>query len=479
MKKTIYTFFVIALLSSCDKEFLEKQPLNAVTTENFYKTSDDAVRATNAAYKPLMYNGLGQFGLCYYGNYLAGDATSLGDAADWAQIENNNITSDNGAVRNTWNAAYQGILRANLVLEKVPAIQMDANLKKRVLAEASFLRAVYYHYLILLFGDVPLITKPQTNPSDFLVARNSKEEVYQQIIKDLQSAESGLPLTYPASDLGRATQGAAKAFLAKVYLYRKQWNEAASKAKEVIDSKVYSLFDRYFDNFELATENGKESIFEIQYASFLGGLGNATNNYDAPRGSGFTLDGGYGWSCPTKVFVNTFATNDPRLGYTVFRDGDVFQGIPYSSSTSSTGYNSKKYVVGKGTNIGKTDDPKNYILMRYADLLLMYSEALNEAGKTAEAYTFINTVRARKDVNLALLSSGMTQTEMRTAIKKERTVELGMEGIRWFDLIRWGDAATYLKSIGKTNYKEGVSELLPIPQAERDINPKLTQNPGY
>jgi len=125
---------------------------------------------------------------------------------------------------------------------------------KKSISRSIFLRAVYYHYLILLFGDVPLITKPQTNPSDFLVARNSKEEVYQQIIKDLQSAEAGLPLTYPASDLGRATQGAAKAFLAKVYLYRKQWNEAASKAKEVIDSKVYSLFDRYFDNFELATE---------------------------------------------------------------------------------------------------------------------------------------------------------------------------------------------------------------------------------
>lgn len=477
--RKIYFLAATLMMTSCDKDFLEKQPLNVVTTDNFYKTSDDAIRAVNAAYKPLMYNGLGQFGLDRFGNYLAGDAVSSGDNADWAQVENLSVTADNGAIRSTWNAAYQGILRANLVLEKVPGITMDATLKKRVLAEASFLRAIYYHYLILLFGDVPLITRQQVNPSEFLVPRNAKEEVYQQIIKDLQSAEAGLPLSYGAADLGRVTQGAAKGFLAKVYLYRKQWTEAAAKAKEVVDSKVYSLFDRYFDNFELATENGKESIFEVQYASFLGGLGNQTNNYDAPRGSGFTLDGGYGYGSPTKFFVNSFAPNDPRLGYSIFRNGDVFQGITYSSSTSPTGYSPRKYVVGKGANIGKSDDPKNYILMRYADLLLIYAEALNESGKTTEAADPINIIHARKDVNIAPIQTGLTQDQMRTAIKQERNFELGLEGHRWFDLVRWGDAATYLKSIGKTNFRDGISELLPIPQAERDINPKLTQNKGY
>ncbi|SOD90264.1 RagB/SusD family nutrient uptake outer membrane protein [Spirosoma fluviale] len=477
MKKIV--FAVALLLAGCQSDFLEKQPLNAVTADNYYRTSDDAIRAVNAAYKPLMYNGIGQFGIAYYGNNQAGDSNTYGDDANWVAVDNFTVTSDNPAIRSSWSSFYQVIFRANLVLDRVPGITMDATLKGRVLAEASFLRAISYHYLVLLFGDVPLITKPQFNASEFLVARTPVEQVYAQIITDLQSAEKSLPLTYPASDLGRVTQGAAKSFLAKVYLYRKQWPEAAAKAKEVVDSKVYSLFDRYYDNFELATENGKESIFEIQYASFLGGLGNQTNNYDAPRGSGFTLDGGYGWAQPTQNFVNSFAATDPRKGYTIFQAGDVFQGITFNPATSSTGYGSRKYVVGKGTNIGKSDDPKNFILMRYADLLLMYAEALNESGKTAEALAPINQVRARKDVNMPPLAATLTQPQLRQAIKDERRVELGMEGHRWFDLVRWGDAAAFAKSIGKTSFREGISERFPIPQAERDINPQLTQNPGY
>ncbi|WP_128546193.1 RagB/SusD family nutrient uptake outer membrane protein [Larkinella soli] len=467
------------LLAGCRNDFLEKQPLSAVTPDNFYRTADDALRAVNAAYRPLMSSGVGQFGIDRYGNYMGGDAVSAGDDANWVQIQNFTVTSDNAAIRNTWNAFYQTIFRANLVLDRVPAITMDATLKNRILGEAAFLRAISYHYLILLFGDVPLITRPQFDPGEFLVPRTPAEQVYTQIIQDLQTAEKSLPLTYGAADLGRATQGAAKAFLAKVYLYRKQWPEAAAKAKEVIDSKVYGLFDRYFDNFELTTENGKESIFEVQYASFLGGLGNQTNNYDAPRGSGFTLDGGYGYGSPTQSFVSSFPAADPRLGYSVFRQGDVFQGIPYSPATSPTGYSPRKYVVGKGAAIGKSDDPKNFILMRYADLLLMYAEALNESGKTAEAAAPINQVRARKDVNMPPVAAGLTQAQMRQTIKDERRVELGLEGHRWFDLLRWGDAAAFLKSIGKTSYREGVSERFPIPQAERDINPNLTQNPGY
>ncbi|RYC69859.1 RagB/SusD family nutrient uptake outer membrane protein [Spirosoma sordidisoli] len=466
-------------LAGCQNDFLEKQPLNAVTADNFYQTADDAVRAINAAYKPLMYNGVGQFGLAYYGNNQAGDSNTYGDDANWVAIENFTVNADNPAVRSSWTSLYQVVFRANLVLERVPAIAMDASLKARILAEASFLRGLSYHYLVLLFGDVPLITKPQFNASEFLVSRTPADQVYAQIVADFQAAEKSLPLTYAAADLGRATQGAARAFLAKVYLYRKQWAEAASKVKEVVDSRAYSLTDRYFDNFELATENNRESIFEIQYASFLGGLGNATNNYDAPRGSGFTLDGGYGWAQPTQNFVSSFAANDPRKGFTIFQAGDVFQGITFNPASSSTGYGSRKYVVGKGANIGRSDDPKNFILMRYADLLLMYAEALNESGKTAEALAPINQVRARPDVRLPALSSSLSQVQLRQVIKDERRVELGMEGHRWFDLVRWGDAAAFMRSIGKTNFREGISERFPIPQAERDVNPNLTQNTGY
>ncbi|WP_324680016.1 RagB/SusD family nutrient uptake outer membrane protein [Hymenobacter sp. GOD-10R] len=479
MKRILLAATAALLLTGCEKEFLEKEPLSVVTPDNFYKTSNDAVRAINAAYKPLTLQGVGQFGLDRYGNYMSGDAQSANDDANWSQIQEFTVTSDNQNVRNSWNAFYQGIFRANLVLDRVPAIAMDEGLKQRILGEAAFLRAINYHYLVLLFGDVPLITKPQFDVKEFLVSRTPTEQVYQQIISDLKIAETSLPRTYAAADVGRATQGAAKAFLAKVYLYRKQWPEAAAKAKEVIDANTYSLFDRYFDNFELATENGKESIFEIQYASFLGGLGNATNNYDAPRGLGFTLDGGYGYGSPTKNFVNSFAPNDPRLSYSVFRAGDVFQGIAYNPAASPTGYSPRKYVVGKGANIGKSDDPKNFILMRYADLLLMYAEALNEAGKPSEAAAPVNQVRARADVKLAPLATTLSQSQMRQAIKDERRAELGLEGHRWFDLVRWGDAATYLKSIGKTGYRDGVSDRLPIPQAERDINPNLTQNNGY
>lgn len=479
MKKLLLAATAALLLTSCKDDFLDKQPLTVITPDNFYKTADDALLAINAAYKPLTLAGVGQFGIDRYGNYMAGDALSAGDDATWIQIQELTVTSDNANVRNSWNALYQGIYRANLVLDRVPAIAMDAALKQRILSEAAFLRALNYHYLVLLFGDVPLITKPQVTASEFLVPRVPVAQVYQQIITDLQAAEAGLPTSYDAANLGRATQGAAKAFLAKVYLYRQQWPAAVLKAKEVIDGNRYSLFPRYFDNFELATENGRESIFEVQYASFLGGLGNATNNYDAPRGLGFTLDGGYGYGSPTPNFVNSFAATDPRLGYSVFRAGDVFQGITYRASASPTGYSPRKYIVGKGANIGKSDDPKNFTLMRYADLLLMYAEALNEVGRTSDAAGPVNQVRARADVNLPAVATTLTQVQMRQLIKNERRAELGLEGHRWFDLVRWGDAATFLPSIGKTGYRPGVSDRLPIPQAERDINPNLTQNPGY
>ncbi|SMO50467.1 RagB/SusD family nutrient uptake outer membrane protein [Gracilimonas mengyeensis] len=487
--KLIKSLLIVLLVVSwgCDDQILNKQSPNEVTAASFYKTEEDAVAAINAVYDPLQYRGLFTNSYWSIGDITSDDADKgdggKSDGPAWWEFDLFDIKSTNSLLTESWADSYTGIYRANIALERIPDIEMDNNLKQRLMGEAKFLRGFYYFWLVRLFGDVPLITEPQSL-GDLKVSRTPKEEVYAFLIKDLSEAAEVLPETYSGSDLGRITKGAANGMLAKVYMWRKDWQKAADHSKKVIDSGVYELLENYGDNFEQEFENSKESVFEIQYVE--GGPngpwgntadGNIIHISTAPRNSGMPGLEGWGFNMPTQDLVDAFEEGDPRLEATVLMEGSTIGGKEYNPEWSSTGYNSRKYLIKTEGFIGWGEDsPVNVRVMRYSEVLLMYAEALNELGETAQAYPYVNQVRAR--AGLDDLAAGMGQSAFREAVYHERRVELAQEGHRWWDLVRTGRALDVMRAQGRDNIQEH-HLLFPIPQSEIDVNPELTQNPGY
>jgi hypothetical protein len=365
-------------------------------------------------------------------------------------------------------------------------MDIEPGLKNRILGEAKFLRGLYYFILVRLFGDVPLITVPQTPQDDLRPARTPKDQVYEQIIKDFSEAIDLLPpkSAYSGSDIGRASKGAAMGMLAKVYLTLGQYQKTADLCQS-IGGMGYALNEDYSDNFNPLTKNSKESLFEVQYygktkASFWDNENQSSwvSTFTGPRNSNF-VGGGYGWDQPTQEFVDSYEPGDVRKDKTILYEGcPPFDGQEYKSSYSYTGYNVRKFLVPKSISPDYDTNPANFPVLRYADVLLMWAEALNELGKTSEAEGPLNEVRERAGLDDL---NGLTQEQCRTRIIHERRMELAFEGQRWFDLIRINNgqyALDFLHSIGKTNASSKYL-LLPIPQKERDANPNLTQNTGY
>ena len=481
--------FVVA--TGCD-DFLEKYPLDTVNTENFYKTKDDAVAAINAAYQPLQRPKLHNMRM-WTTDIIAGNSevganpVEANDGIETKDQARFITTTDNRGVLDLYQGPAPGILYANIVLQKVPSIDMDEALKNRILGEAKFLRAYYYFILVRFFGDVPLILVPQTPGDDLRPPRTPKAEVYNQIIKDLEEAIEQLPRReeYANADLGRASKGAAVGMLAKVYLTLGNWDKVVTLCDQVRDLG-YALNPDYSSNFSPETESSNESLFEVQYVNPVNNFwdddnqSSWTTNFMGPRDSPLTTVG-WGWNQPTREFIDSYEDGDLRKDVTVFYEGGPqFDGKDYKSSMAYvTGYNVRKFVLPSAyVPTGSSGSPLNWPVLRYADVLLMKSEALNELGRTIEAETPLNEVRARAGLDPV---SGLNQEAFREKVLHERRMELAFEGHRWFDLIRvkngeWG--LQFLHSIGRTNASEK-HLLFPIPQAERDVNPNLTQNPGY
>jgi hypothetical protein len=291
-----------------------------------------------------------------------------------------------------------------------------------------------------------------------------------------------LPAQYGSADLGRATKGAAKAFLARTYLYQGKFQQAADKAKEVIDMNVYALHDEYIKNFQSSYENGMESVFEVQFVPGTGGWGNNEGNwipqFTGPPGP-YVPSGAYGIVVPEASAASIYETNDKRRAVNIFEAGSVYNGIPYDPSWSPTGVSLAKYVVGDPpvTSEGAIDANRNTPVIRYAEVLLIYAEALNETDQTSAAEPYLNEVRER--ANLTPLT-GLTKDQFRDAVMQENRVEFFGEGHRFFDLRRTGKADEYIRvKAGKGNYAEPKNLYAPIPQRDRDLNPVLSQNPGY
>jgi hypothetical protein len=464
-------------LCSCGR--LDQSPESNFTPDHFYKNADDAKSAMNAVYDPLNSANMYNQAMWVLQDQATDDAEWGGGRSTANQAKNDldryTFTPATPTFQGTWGTIYAAINRANAVLDRVQGVQMDTALKSRLIAEAKFMRGFYYFTLVRLFGGVPLKTKETTSLSeDLSLPRATEDEVYKQIIADFSDAESVLPLSYTGADLGRATKGAATAFLAKVYLTRQNWALAAAKCKEVMDLGVYNLWDNFADVFLIANKNGKETIFEIQAQG--GGLGEGSFMQGYMRAVFARVNGitGFGDDPPTRNLYDAYSAPDKRRNITIKRYSDTTDPKA-PANIEFPGY-VNKYLDPAAT--GNSEGSNNFPIIRYADVLLMYAEALNELGAgNTEAFNAVNRVRRR--AGIPELSLPMSKEAFRDSVLLERRLELAFEGHRWYDLVRTKRLISAMKAqnpgitVRETNY------LYPIPQSEMDVNPNLQQNPGY
>ena len=485
-------FSLLLLFHLSCSDFLDREPLDQLTDASFYQTESDARRAILAAYTPMMdqnWSGKG-----WQITEIPSDNSQAGGLdPEFTPIDNFTVTADNPTVANYWAIHYRQVALANVVLEKIEGMSLEDALKDQYRGEAKFLRAIAYFDLVRVYGGVPLVLTAPEFGDDFLLPRASAQDIYDQIESDLEDAEASLPEQWSGQDVGRATRGAALAYLAKVNLKTRQYVKARDYAKEVMDMGIYSLMPDFADNFELSTcDNNQEAIFQIQFAGCgTFGTGNPMQAFFAPWGEGITKDrDGWGSQIPTSsqqsnpgtTIQDAFEEGDLRLPVTIMVPNTHYPSINPNdggytyppTGASATGVNIKKYVVGSGSNICFMSTPQNVHMIRYADILLIYAETVMEIGggitSDPAALQAFNQVRERAGLD------PLTQID-KEIIFQERRVELAFEGHRWFDLLRMGNAVEILTLHGKD---PSVHHLLfPIPVSEIKINPNLEQNPGY
>lgn len=482
MKKLICIITLTSMLiGSCSKDFIELLPESTVTIDVLYKTDKDFADALVGIY--TLYENI------YDGNYeylseLCGDDMEH----QWAtesiavRLDYFTYTNDESLIRDFWRNHYSVINRANLLLSKIdktdPAVVTH---KDRYIGEAKFLRALAYFNLVRVFGDIPIILTPITFEESYKVARESVDKVYTDAIyKDLLDAETKLPVKYTGADVGRATQGAAKSILGKAYLTQKDYVNAETKLKEVT-TLGYSLLTNYNDLWTATNEHHSEYIFDIEFESGAGYGSNLTNTHmpqEATLQAFYKIAGGGGSDlCPSDSLLSLnnelFVVGDKRKERSVangFTNANgVWVPLPVTGLRRSF---TMKYTVPVPSG---GDSPANFKVIRYADVLLMLAEALNENNKTDEALTNLNLVRARANVTQY---SGLAKSTTRAKIWQERRLELCFEGHRWFDLLRTGRAFEVMGRFGMKPYMT----LFPIPLSELQVvNNKdiLWQNPGW
>jgi len=507
MRKIIFTFITLFSLTACKDSFLDVTPTDRFTQDTYWNTKEQGEAALNAAYAILI-NSNSPFSArnAVYLDALTPNTYQYN--ADENIISRGLHNAATSTFNNTWNACYSGIGRANNFLANIDKVSMDESLKNRYKAESKFLRALFYFPLWNLYGGAPLITEATNYDTQASLPRNSADEILAQILKDLDEAEANdaLPVSYTGADKGRVTRGAVQALKARILLYAGRWEDAAVAAKKVIDSKTYTLFPDYRGLFYLENEGNSEVIFDVQYkfpefshsldVSLDQQLGSAPlpdliNDYYATDGKPVLSSAVYN---ATKPYEN----RDSRLQATVIIPGTTFKGSTVTDiQYPSTGYGLKKYTIFKD-NEKPTVVPTsgtselNYILLRYADVLLIYAEAMNEAfGPEGAVAGFtvsnaVNLVRAR--ARMPNLPLGLSKDQMREEIRHERRVELAGEGLYYYDIRRWKIAENVLNSdvynrsgarIDGRSFNPDRDYLWPVPSIAIQNNPVLTQNLNY
>ncbi|CAM4284115.1 RagB/SusD family nutrient uptake outer membrane protein [Gillisia limnaea] len=461
--KNLITYLLVGITAiSCSDEFTDLAPISNRNEAQFYNTANDFIGAINASYAGLQDDGV--YGRAYWTMFeMRSDNTDQGPdatglAAQYAEI--NRFTEDplNPQITAAWINSYKVIANCNVILERIESVEMDESLKQRIVGEALFLRSLMYYHLAVAYGNIPLQLKP-------FIAGEELEQVdattvYDQLITDLRSAEENLPVSYPVSDVGRATKGAAATLLSKVLLTTGQ-NVAAEEAlRRIINNYGYGLVENYENIWGINNENNIESIFEVQFMGGGIGQGSAFTNEFSP--SAFLQTGsGFGRNRPTQSLINSFDSEDERFEASI--------GTSYINAQGEVTLANfvRKYESDPSS---ENDSDVNFIVFRYADVLLMLAEAI---GESEESYQLINEVRER--AGLSGIDSGTPGT-FEEKLLKERQLELAFENHRWADLRRFDLEREVFEVAEPLVDPTDVRELFFIPQREIDINPNFVQN---
>lgn len=484
MKKIYISLFALSVVffTGCADDFLDVDQTESISTKDIELFNNDA--------------GASSFVTSIYSKFLDWDMTSFG----WIGLSS--ITSDDAdkgsspgdtgtdkdildaltynpttpSVESVFNANYDGINRCNQALNILPKLtKADANLRNRLMGEAKFLRAFMYFTLVKCYGGVPIVDRlpnpSSTEDREMLLTRKTASEVYAFIETDLIDAIAALPekSAYPANEKARASKGAAYALLAKVNLYQKNWQKVVDNCNAVTG---YSLAPDYATMFRLAGENDAESIFEIQGVGSIPARGiQGYSNTQGARGAG---GWGWGFNTPSQSLVDAYEAGDVRKNATIiFRGTTLYDGRIIPNTVENPRYNYKAYS-SNFTDAWETDANIKYL--RFAEVLLMKAEALNELGQTSAAIPLLNQIRNRAGL---ANTTALSQADVRRAIWKERRVEMAFEHDRFFDVVRTGQAVAAFAADGKT-FVAGKHELFPIPQSFiRQAAGLSSQNPNY
>ncbi|MDR1403364.1 MAG: RagB/SusD family nutrient uptake outer membrane protein [Tannerellaceae bacterium] len=492
---------LLTVLPACDN-ILETIPTDRISSEVYWQNEEDALYASNAIYRYL--DGIEIIRFDGMTDILHANI----QFSDWAAIERGEYDSNMEYIQTLWTQYYKGIRAVNYFLENVDRIEASDLRNLTVLgAEVRTIRAYLYIQLVMLFGDIPLVTTSMESVQEGKEAhRNPASEIWSFVDKELTETAATLPVK--AASTGRIAKGAAFALKARANLYQGNWREAADAAKAVMELGEYSLHPSYEKLFLYENENNREVILDKQFLK-----DSYSNNLFALLAPFSQKQQGPVY-VPTKNIFDAYEENDPRLSYSIYLpgailpNGDTYDPTPGSGTqdeiantylATSLGYNIKKYInpedLANPGNCGV-----NIILVRYAEVLLTYAEAMIEENKIdASVLSAINQVRRREDVMAPEITAGLSQSDMRGIIRRERLVELAFEGLRLFDCRRWRTAETLFSGrvegmtyqAGDGSWKTiriegfvkifdpGKHYLFPIPQKEMDLNPFFTQNPKW
>lgn len=489
MKQLVYStlFAGILALSACSKDFLELAPVSNANIENFYKTEQDFELAINGAYRSLTLEGVFHDFVQLVGDLRSDNSemgTTAGSRTEFQEMHEFRDQSTSSIVSAIWNDHYNGIAQCNRILDRISGVEFAEAQKTRITGEAYFLRGLLYFNLVRIFGDMPLVREDLTDIGKaYATGRAPAADVYAAIIDDLQQAASRLSPSYTGADIGRATSGAAKSLLGKVYLTMHRPADAVPVLQEVIGSRQYDLMEHFDDLWKPANGNNIESVFEVQFRQQAGAsTGSFFSIHYTPYLSNIlgisTTAGGY--NIPTEDMLNAYSAGDLRK-YSSVAEGYTNAGGTFVSGLE--GRHTRKFLSKADVERGGDD---NWPVIRYAEVYLLCAEALNEVSfqVDGDAFDYLNEVRER--AGLTPYSSTApdaqyritTQEQFRLAIEKERRLELAFEGHRWFDLVRTGRAKEVMASKGVT--LADYQLLLPIPQQQIDINPDIIhQNKDY
>ena len=509
MKLQVYKlkWFILLLVTafqfSCDSDFLDETTNpNSFSPSSFWQNDDDAFKALTSVYANLQPDG--NWGTIFtryiiIPSYRSDECVRRDDVSSWIKLASFTNDATNSTAKHFWNTNYSGIYRANQLFEGIELIpDMNAELKKAYIAEAKFLRAFYYFTLLKNFGGkIPLITTPIQGADDYYPAQSDYNTIMAFIETELKACLGILPSTYDDAMRGRITDGAVSALLGKVYLYQEKYNDASTEFAKLIavSPSVYDLASDYNANFDGDNRGNKEAVFEAMFGGDASG-GRKEYNYITLHLSSFDGDG-YEEAYPSEwlyQLMKNDTLSDGSYSDRIFNTIEFPEGLAFSNNGSTKPYEEvhgadatkiywKKFVNwSEGQTANMYRSGFNVPIIRFADVLLMYAEALNEAsGPSNDVFDAIDRVRSRVDI--VPIDRSMNKEQLREHIRHvERPCELALEGNRYYDLNRWGITKDALTQHGKRNaasFVVGKHELLAIPRSELTLNSDWEQNPQY